>query len=126
MCFAIGADTAKYVAVRLIKDGRIQRSYVGVVGQNVPLPRRLVVFHELKAANAVMVVGVEPGSPAEKAGLRERDIIVGFGSATIDGVDSLQRILSEHPTGISTEVTVVRGVEKLALGIIPTDGGKSR
>src|SRR5712692_2008460 len=78
ICFAIGINTATFVAGRLIKDGRIKRGYIGVAGQNVPLPRRLVRFHDLPVEAGVLVVSVEHNSPAERAGLVEGDIIVGF------------------------------------------------
>ena len=41
LCFAIASNTARFVAARLIRDGRIRRSYIGVAGQNVPIPRAL-------------------------------------------------------------------------------------
>jgi S1-C subfamily serine protease len=70
LCFAIAVDTAKYVAARLIRDGRIVRAYLGVAGMNAPLPQRMVRFYRLAKATAVMVSSVEPGSPAERAGLQ--------------------------------------------------------
>src|SRR5579885_459967 len=47
ICFAIGADTAEFVASRLIRDGRVRRSYIGVMGQGVSLHRRLVRYYDL-------------------------------------------------------------------------------
>ena len=119
LCFAIGIDTGKYVAGRLIKDGRIERAYIGVVGQNTPLPRRLAAYHGLELRSAVLVVGVEPDSPAERAHLRERDIIVALNETAIDGVDALQRILSEHASGMPTRAAVIRGPEKLDITVVP-------
>ena len=78
ICFAIGSNTAQFVAAWLIKDGRIRRSSIGVAGQNVPLHPRVVRFHQLEVNRGVLVAEVEPGSPAARAGLREGDVIVGF------------------------------------------------
>ena len=64
ICFAIGSNTAQFVAAWLIKDGRIRRSAIGVAGQNVPLHPRVVRFHQLAVNRGVLVSGVEPGSPA--------------------------------------------------------------
>src|SRR6202035_1029395 len=47
ICFAIAINTAKFVAARLIKDGKIRRSYLGVAGQDVPLHRRVVRYYNL-------------------------------------------------------------------------------
>src|SRR5438105_12509439 len=59
ICFAIGINTAKFVAARLIRDGRITRSYIGVAGQNVPLHRRVVRYYDLATESGVMVMSVE-------------------------------------------------------------------
>jgi S1-C subfamily serine protease len=120
ICFAIGINTAQYVAARLIRDGRIVRAYVGVAGVTVPLPRRLVRFYRLTAETGVMVASAEAASPADRAGLKERDIIVAYGGHPVSAVDDLYRLLSEEEIGRSVELTVVRGTERLSLQIVPT------
>lgn len=119
ICFAIGVNTAQYVAARLIRDGRIVRAYIGVAGMTVPLQRRLVRFYRLAAETGVMVASIEPGSPAERAGLKERDIIVAYGAHSVGGIDDLHRILSEEEIGQSVKLTAVRGADQLALQIVP-------
>src|SRR6266850_2180401 len=121
LCFAIGADTAKYVAVRLIRDGKIKRCYIGVGGQNTPLPRKLVVHYGLQSESGVLVLSVEPNSPAERAGLRQGDSIIGFGQRAIAGVDDLHRALSDHIANVPSSLTIVRGTEKLDLPVTPVE-----
>lgn len=121
ICFAIGINTAKFVASRLLRDGRIRRSYIGVVAQTVPLPRRLVRFHELRVESAIAVVSVESGSPAEKAGLRQSDLVVAMDGKQIAGVDDLHRLLTEARVGAAVRLTVVRGPQKLDLEIVPEE-----
>src|SRR5207237_7516260 len=87
LCFAIPIDTAKFVAGALIKEGRIRRGWLGIGGQNVPLPRRIARTNALPAARGVLVMTVESGSPAEAAGVMERDILVGFADQPVAGVD---------------------------------------
>src|SRR5437762_11111902 len=89
ICFAIAVNTAKFVAARLIRDGKIRRSYIGVAGQNVPLPRRVVRFYNLPLETGVMVMSAEQGSPAEKAGLQQGDIVISYGSQPIGQIDDL-------------------------------------
>src|ERR1700682_3083122 len=96
ICFATAIDTAKFVAGKLIRDGRISRSFIGVAGQNVPIPRRIVRYYNLSVESGVRVIQVERGGPAEKAGLREGDLIIGLGEETISGVDDLHRLLTGH------------------------------
>jgi S1-C subfamily serine protease len=119
ICFAIGVNTAQYVAARLIRDGRIVRAYVGLVGMTVPLHRRLVRFYRLASETGVMVASIEPGSPADKAGLKERDILVTYGAHRLNAIDDLYRLLSEDQVGQASELTVIRGTERLTLQIIP-------
>ena len=119
LCFAIGIDTAKFVAARLIRDGRIERAYIGVVGQTVPVHRRLVLYHSLRADSGVFVQSVEPGSPAERAGVRAGDLIVEFRGEPVDGIDALHRILTDQQPGVSTSTAVIRGTAKELLDIKP-------
>src|SRR5262247_1619784 len=79
ICFATSIDTAKFVAGRLIRDGRISRSYVGFAGQNVPIPRRIVRYYQLAVESGVLVVSFENNtkvSPAKEAGLLIGDLII--------------------------------------------------
>jgi len=119
ICFAIAVNTAKFVAGKLIRDGRIHRSYLGLGGQNVPLLRRLVKFYELPSSTAVLVISVEPGSPAEKAGILEGDLIFSYENAPIGSVDDLHRLLTEETIGRSARMGLIRRTEKLALAITP-------
>src|SRR5499426_4127450 len=64
LCFAIASNTARFVASRLMRDGRIRRGFIGVAGQDVPIPRALARAYRLAARSGVLVTGVEPKSPA--------------------------------------------------------------
>jgi len=119
ICFAIAINTAKFVAARLIRDGRIVRSYIGVAGQSAPLHRRVVRFYELPVESGVLVLGVEKESPAESAGLHEGDVVVAYGETPVSSIDDLHRILTEEHIGKASELTVIRRTEKLALPVVP-------
>jgi len=119
ICFAIGADTAEFVASHLIRDGRIRRSYIGVTGQGVSLHRRLVRYYDLPVESGLLLLEVVAGSPAERAGLRERDVIVRFAGKPIGSVDDLHRMLTYERTGVACDVEVVRGTQLLKLTVRP-------
>jgi S1-C subfamily serine protease len=121
ICFAIPINVAKYVAVPLIRDGKIKRGYIGVGGQNVPILRRLVRYHGLTEESGVLVVVVEKNSPAQKAGIIEGDIIIGFDDRPIKGIDDLQRFLTEWEIGHEENLAVIRRTEKLVLKIVPAE-----
>jgi S1-C subfamily serine protease len=125
ICFAIGINTAKFVAGRLIRDGRIKRSYLGVVGQMVPLQRNLARYHGLVQERGILVISVEPGSPAQTAGVRDRDILIELDGHPLTGTDDLQRLLTDVRIGSRAALTVVRGTEKLTLDIYPEESGET-
>jgi len=118
ICFAIGITTATFVAGRLIKDGRIKRGSLGVAGQNVPLERPLVRRHTLAVPSGMLVLSVEPQSPAQRAGVRPGDVLVGYAGRTVAGIDDLHRLLVEEQVGISAPLMVIRGGEIVTLDIV--------
>jgi S1-C subfamily serine protease len=121
ICFAIGIDTAKHVAAWLIKEGRIRRSVLGVGGQNVPLHRRVVRFHQLNSSGGVLVISVEPNGPAAAAGLREGDVLIEFDGQPIPTIDALHKLLTGERIGIASSITFIRNTEKVALQITPAE-----
>ena len=121
LCFAIGINTAKFVASRLLRDGRIRRSYIGIEAQSTPLNRRIVRFHDLGVESGVVVISVEPDSPAQRAGLREGDVIIGLAGKDVGGIDDLHRILSDVTAGVRTDVAILRRTEKIQFQIMPEE-----
>jgi S1-C subfamily serine protease len=121
ICFAIPSNTAQFVAGRLIRDGRIRRSYIGFAGQNVPLHRRVVRFHRLDVDSGVLIVGLENDSPARQAGLREGDVIISFDNKPVFTIDDIQRLLTEERVGVQFPITVVRGTELELFKVTPAE-----
>ena len=121
LCFAIGINTAKFVAGRLLHEGRIRRGYIGVEAQTAPLHRRLVRFYDLAQESGVVVLGVNEKSPAQRAGLREGDVIITLEGKPVAGVDDLHRLLTDARVGVSSSLTVLRRTEKLELRVVPEE-----
>ncbi len=121
ICFAIPINTAKFVTGRLIKDGIIRRSYIGIGGQNVPLHRRTVRLHNLPVESGVLVISLEQGSPAQRAGLLEGDVIVGYRDHPIASIDDLHRFLTEEQVGVRVPVSILRRSERTVLDIVPEE-----
>jgi S1-C subfamily serine protease len=121
ICFATSIDTAKFIASRLIRDGKVSRSYIGLAGQNVPLPRQIVRYYDLPLESGILVVSFEASSPARKGGVREGDIIIGFDNRPTAGIDDLHKLLSEERIGHKSSLVVIRGTEKLGLEVIPEE-----
>ena len=119
ICFAIGIDTAIYVAGRLIRDGVITRGHIGIAGQTVPLSRRVVRYFGLPLETGVLVAGVEPDSPARKGGLEPGDIIVAVDGLPVPDVDMLHRTLTESTIGRPLTLAAIRRTQKREFAVTP-------
>jgi len=122
LCFAVASNTARWVATRLMSDGRIRRSYVGVAGQNAPVPRDHARANGLAVTSGVLVLSVEPDSPASRAGLAGGDVILSLGEQAVAGVDDLHRYLTQERIGVSLSLTVLRRGRRIRLTIVPIEG----
>jgi S1-C subfamily serine protease len=118
-------NTARFVIPRLIRDGRVRRSWIGVVGQSIRLSRRRVLVSHLQPEGAVLVIEVAQRSPAARAGIQPRDIIVRLGDTGIVGVDDLQRILTDEMIGRTMGVVVLRDGALRTLAVTPGEGASS-
>jgi S1-C subfamily serine protease len=121
LCFAIASNTARFVAAQLIRDGHMRRSYVGVAGQNVPVPRALARANQLAVSSGVLVTSVEPDSPARLAGLRDGDVILAFDGEVVSGTDDLHRLLTGDRIGRSAPLSILRGGRRRQLIIVPAE-----
>jgi len=121
LCFAIASNTARYVAARLIRDGRIRRSYIGVAGQTTLVPRAVARANHLAVTAGVLVVSMEPDSPATVAGLHDGDVVLAFGEAPVTGVDDLHRLLTDQRIGVPASMTILRRGQRRQLTIVPRE-----
>lgn len=121
IAFAVASNTARLIAAQLIRDGRIRRSAVGVVGQNIELPDRLIDHHELEGEGGVLVVDIMPGSPADRGGVQKGDVLVGLAGERVAGIDDLLRLLTESRIGDITPIAVLRGNALLYLTVVPEE-----
>jgi len=121
LCFAIAINTAKFVAAKLIKEGRVKRSYIGVGAQTIPLQRRTVRHHGIAASSGVLVLSIEPLSPASVAGIQEGDVIVALDGAAVPDIDALHRGLTDEKIGVRSAITVLRRGRKFDLAIVPAE-----
>jgi S1-C subfamily serine protease len=119
ICFAIAIDTAQWVALKLLRDGRVRRGYLGIGGQTAPISKRLVRSLSLNQATGAFVTAVETDGPADAAGLRDGDIIIELGGRTISGVDDLHRVLTDEVDGRAVEVQALRGVSLKRFDVHP-------
>ena len=119
--FAIGSSTAERVAIALIREGRVRRAHLGVGGQTLALPRRIVRHFGLVRESGVRIETIEPESPAASAELQRGDVIIALDGQPIATVDDLQRLLVGDTIGRTVEIRVVRRDRVLALPLTPRE-----
>lgn len=121
ICFAIPVNTVRWVVSMLISEGKVTRGYIGIAGQRVPLPVRLVRYYQLTHDTGVQVLSVIPNSPAHMAGLKEGDVIVSLGHNPITGVDDIHRLLSKDAIGRTLDTVLLREGKRLEISIVPAE-----
>jgi S1-C subfamily serine protease len=119
LCFAIGIDTAADVIARLMRDGRVRRSRLGLGGQTITLDARLARRLGRPGAGAALATEVTPGGPAAQAGVEKGDALLEFAGAPVLGVDDLHRLLTADIAGRQTALKVLRGAKIESLTVIP-------
>jgi len=109
LCFAVAIDTAAWVIPQLLQHGRVKRAHLGVGGSTMPLHRRVVLAYGLAQTQGVRVSSVEQGSPADRAGVREGDVIVGLDGNAVDSVDRLHQLLDAGRIQRDVALKLLRG-----------------
>jgi S1-C subfamily serine protease len=122
ICFAVPVNTLRWVLTSIIRDGRVIRAFLGISGQNVPLPVRILRYFQLKNEAGVQILDVVPHSPAAQAGLREGDIIIGLNGCPINRLDDIHRLLGKEHIGKTSRLELLREwSNRLELSIVPTE-----
>jgi S1-C subfamily serine protease len=107
--FSVPVDTATWVVGELMTRGRVQRGWLGIAGQNRPVPREVARSLGLAHASGVEVTGVDERGPAGKSALRAGDVVVGLDDRPVASVDDIHRVLQKWPEAQSATLRVVRG-----------------
>src|SRR6516162_1743838 len=121
ICFAVAANTASFVLGELVRHGRVRRAYIGIAAQQFTLSRRRRHAADLTQENAVMIATVEPGSPAERAGLVAGDIILALDGTTVTGADDLIRTLAGEKIGRTIEVETLHNGSRRVASLVPQE-----
>ncbi len=121
ICFAIPINMAKHILPQLMQHGRVVRGYLGLHARNVPIRQTLARRFQLTQRSGVEVRSVEPGSPADQAGLQEEDILVALGEQPTTSVDDLHKLLTQLPVGVPAAVVLLRGERRLERFVVPNE-----
>lgn len=118
--FAIPSDTVNWVASELIAHGKVRRVFLGVTGRVYLIPVSLQRNFNLGTNTVVELMEILPDSPAQAAGLRERDLLVSINGRQTASVDDIYRILAEHPAALALKV-LRGGVELPDIHLAPRE-----
>ena len=123
ICFAIAANTAKYVITKLMSEGKIRRSYLGIAGQTIFIPAPILKRNELslRHKSGIYVRSVEPDGPAHNAFLQKGDVIIGINDMAVLGIDDLHKILTEEFIGQKVKVQLLRNKKLTMVEAIPSE-----
>jgi S1-C subfamily serine protease len=125
ICFAVASNTANFVLGELVRHGRVRRAFIGVAAHQTAIPRRLQVEAGLSQDVGVMIAGVEPGSPAQLAGLATGDIILALDGIRVTGADDLIRLLAGDKIGRAIEIEVLRGGKPRRVKLTPQERSRA-
>ncbi len=121
ICFAIPINAARHILPQLLQHGRVVRGYLGLHGHNVPLMRSLARLYDIAQTSCVEVVAVEPGGPADQAGIQADDLIVSLADEPVTSVDDLHKLLTRQSVGVPASVVLLRGQRRLQRFVLPEE-----
>lgn len=122
ICFAVASNTVEYIAGKLITEGRVRRSYLGIAGQNFILPQRVIDYNKLEnQSSGVMIHQVEADGNTFNEKIRAGDIVIGINSRRITAINDLHRILDDTLIGKEVELDLLRRGHKMSVKAIPAE-----
>jgi S1-C subfamily serine protease len=120
ICFAIPINTMRWVVTQLIREGKVVRGFLGISGQTVPLPVKVMRYFQIAHDSGVQIIDVTTDSPADRAGLKEGDVVISLAGQAVDSVDDIHRRLTRESIGKSLDMAILRGwTARLEKVIIP-------
>jgi S1-C subfamily serine protease len=121
ICFAVASNTAKHVLGEIIMHGRVRRAYIGVAAQTLPVPRRHALAAGIENKFGALLTAVEPGGPADRAGLVSHDLVVRLDGKRVTGVDDLIRLLDHSRISKAVTIDVLRLGRLRTFDVVPTE-----
>jgi S1-C subfamily serine protease len=119
--FSVPIDTARWVLAELMQHGRVRRGVLGLAAQTRPIDRRLARHHGLTQRSGVEIMEVVRGKPADKAGIKDGDIVLSLDGQVTESVDQVHRLLGASSIGRALPLKLLRGVTLLELVVTPVE-----
>jgi serine protease Do len=116
---AIPVRKVSEVVEKIASGTPMGRAYLGIVSNPIPLPEQATKLPEVRQDYGLLILSVEVGSPADKAGLALGDVLLGFGDSTVGGFHDLTRFLTQEAVGKTVKLRMLRGGKLEELSIVP-------
>lgn len=122
ICFAVASNTAEYIAGKLMTEGRVRRSYIGIAGQNFILPQRVINYNKLEGQGAgILVHQVQPDGDTYNEEIKPGDVIIGIDARKVTTINDLHRELDDSMIGKEVMLKVLRRGHKMSIKAIPAE-----
>jgi S1-C subfamily serine protease len=121
ICFAVGSSTAEYVVGKIITEGRVRRALLGIAGQTIMLPQRVINYNHLKIDRGILIQQIIPTKHADNSNFNRGDVIVGFNSIPVGSVDELYLQLNDCYIGKKVEIDILRKGIKQSVQAVPVE-----
>lgn len=121
ICFAVSANLVKYITDLLLKEGKVKRGYLGIVGQTVQLPPLVISRNKLSKPTAIYISSIGELSNKGNENLRKGDLIVGIDGNPVGSIDDLHRALSEGTIDRKMHLHVIRKTALTQLIVTPAE-----
>ena len=119
LCFAVGSSTAEYVVGKLITNGRVRRALLGVAGQTIVLPKRVIDYNHLTINKGILIQEIIEKKNIENSMISRGDVIVGFNNIPVGSVDDLFLLMNEDYISKKVEIDILKkGVKKTVEAVL--------
>ena len=119
ICFAISSGTAEFIVGKLVSEGQVRRAYLGIAGQFMQLPLRVIHYNKLETGSGIRVESLEKSNNFNNSSLKKGDIIVRFNDHPVVSVDSLQKLLDESTIGKTMKMGILRRGKMQSIQVRP-------
>lgn len=121
ICFAVSSNLAAYIANLLIKNGKVRRAYLGIVGQTVRIPPQMINLHKFTKSSGIYVSDIDKQGNAQNDTLKKGDLIIELNGETLGSIDDLHKALTEDTIGKQMMMKILRQGKPLTIEVTPAE-----